>query len=69
MAHIFRLFFYTFRHHQQDQNQQPGNVPGSYAEYVKILYKDGTIRAVFKDTVDNNGNKVHRHIKWPTKEI
>lgn len=48
---------------------KPGDVPGSYAEYVKFLYKDGTIRAVFKDTVDNKGNKVHRHIKWPTKEL
>ena len=48
---------------------KPGDVPGSYAEYIKFLYKDGTIRAVFKDTVDNKGNKVHRHIKWPTKEL
>lgn len=48
---------------------KPGNVPGSYAEYVKILYKDGTIRAVYKDTIDNHGHNVHRHIKWPAKEI
>lgn len=47
---------------------KPGNVPGSYAEYVKILFKDGTIRAVYKDTTDNHGHSVHRHIKWPAKE-
>lgn len=47
---------------------KPGDVPGSYAEYVKYLYKDGTIRAVYKDTTDNKGQKVHRHIKWPIKE-
>ncbi len=48
---------------------KPGYVPNSYAEYVKIVYKDGTIRAFYKDTIDNKGRKVHRHIKWPAKEI
>ena len=47
---------------------KPGDVPGSYAEYVKFLYKDGTIRAVYKDTTDNKGQNIHRHIKWPIKE-
>ena len=47
---------------------KPGNVPKSYAVYTQICYKDGTIRAAFKDTVDNKGNRVHRHVKYPIKE-
>lgn len=46
----------------------PGKVLNSYAIYTKILYKDGTIRASFKDTVDNTGRNIHRHIKYPMKE-
>lgn len=48
---------------------KPGDVPGSYAEYVKFIYKDGTIRAVYKDTIDNKGKNIHRHVKWPMKEV
>ena len=47
---------------------KPGDVPNSYAVYNKICYKDGTIRSMYKDTFDNRGNKVHRHIKYPKKE-
>ena len=47
---------------------KPGNVPGSRAEYIKVLFKDGTIRAVYKDTYDNKGNYVGRHVKWPKEE-
>lgn len=48
---------------------KPGNVPGSYAEYVKIMYEDGTIRAMYKDTYVSEGTRLHRHIKWPMKEV
>jgi len=64
---------FTLRIHQNGlyvlQSTKPGDVPGSYAQYVKILYEDGTIRAVYKDTIDNKGKNIHRHIKWPAKEI
>ncbi len=43
--------------------KKPGKVPGSYAIYYKIIFKDGTIRSVFKDTYDNHGKFVHRKIK------
>lgn len=43
--------------------KKPGNVPGSYAIYYKIIFKDGSIRSVFKDTYDNHGKFVHRKIK------
>ena len=49
-------------------SKKPGNVPNSYAIYNQILYKDGIIRTKYKDTYDNNGNFVHRHIKWPISE-
>jgi len=38
---------------------KPGNVPGSYAVYYRVMDSQGTTLRVYKETYDPNGNLVH----------
>lgn len=46
----------------------PGQVPGSHAVYVKTIGPRGGLKEMYKTTYDNNGNFVHKKYKAGGKE-
>ena len=42
-----------------------GNVPGSYATYVKVVDSAGRTQTVYKETIGPNGEFIHRKVKFP----
>ena len=42
---------------------KPGNVPGSRAEYIKVIDKSGKTIDVYKDTYGPDGKLIHRKDK------
>ena len=49
-------------------SDNPGQVPGSHAVYVKIIGPRGGIKSFYKTTYDNKGKKVHTKYKYGGKK-
>jgi hypothetical protein len=46
----------------------PGNVPGSYTRWVKVINQQARTIKLYHDTFDKTGNFVNRGIKIPKPE-
>jgi|GEM_PF-2437212 len=51
------------------QMTKPGNVPGSFAVYHKVITPKGNVVSIFKDTFGPSGNFIHRKYKLYVPEI
>lgn len=49
-------------------SDNPGQVPGSHAVYVKIIGPRGGLKSFYKTTYDNKGNIVHTKYKYGGKK-